>query len=130
MRYFSVLCLVLLVSCSSPVDPTTWTPPDAEPFGPPEVYETWWGETGACTAGHTDGPIDYDLINWFRVPGSSFPTPDHGMASGRWVAPYDVYIAEANLHTEIVVKHEMVHVRLQGGEADDPIFEECSGLAH
>lgn len=131
--------IVALAGCGG-TDPTgpsgiwdpTFRPGPASAFQPSQRYwNEWWPEVGRCV--RPDDPPDYAdfvLIRWFSVPGESFWTPDHGMASGRWVPENDIYLAQASLNVSSVVKHEMVHALLQPGEADDPRFLECSGIPH
>lgn len=107
--------------------PAPYRPFGADRMEPLPVYATWWGEVGRCVG---SGSADFGRIRWFSVPGQAFDTPDHGLALGRWVPPHDVYLAEERIDSEDVVKHEMVHDRLHGGDADDPRFLLCSGIGH
>lgn len=125
MRY-GLLFTVLVLACDLPTGASDWRPPAALLVESHPDYAGWWRETESCVG--LSG--DFDVIRWFTVAGEAFHTPDHGWASGRWVAPHDIYLAEVHFTSEAVVKHEMIHELLRPGASADPRFEECSGIPH
>lgn len=122
----SVFLVSLLLSCDSPTDIDLWRPPDATLMEPLPEYRGWWREVESCVGAFSD----FWRIQWYAVPGYHFSTPEWGFASGRWVPPHDIYLAEGRIAQEMLVKHEMVHELLRPGRWDDPRFEECSGFGH
>jgi hypothetical protein len=92
------LTVVILSSCKP------FAPPDAERFNPPEQYRLWWEKTEECSG--LQGR--FGRVTWWMVPGNTFPTTK-GPAVGEWIEPHDIYIAEAQLDNEFVVRHEELH---------------------
>jgi len=122
-----LLTLVTAGACGSIVDPEITVPPDAVMTGPLQEYATWYRAMEICTG--VSG--DFSLVRWFSVPGERWWDPRwQQYAIGTWRAPHDIYIADAHLDNEFVVKHEMIHDLLRGGHTHDPRFEECSHIAH
>jgi hypothetical protein len=126
MRTALALLALCLAACSDPSWDLDWRPPASSPIEAPAVYATWWSEVAACIGRSDEG---FERIAWYKVGDEHvFQTPDFGLASGRWVPPHEIYIAFVHLQTAEVVKHEMIHDLLQGGQhddtpLDDPLFE-------
>lgn len=115
------------VACYSILGPELTLPPDAVETEPPAEYALWYAEVEACL----DLEGDFERVRWFEVPYNRWWDPVwEQYAIGTWRAPHDIYIAQGHLDDESVVKHEMVHDVLQGGETGDPRFYRCSGVEH
>ena len=127
MRIAHALLVVgFLAACTDPSWEDDWRPPASSLIAAPAVYATWWSEVAACLGMSDEG---FERVAWYKVGDEHvFQTPDFGLASGRWVPPHEIYIAFVHLQTPEVVKHEMIHDMLQGGQhddtpLDDPLFE-------
>lgn len=113
-------CLVLsllpgLEGCSS------FAPSDARPLDAPAGFAAWWQKTEDCS-GRTG---DLHRIRWFVVPGDGFACPG-GECVGRWQDGHDIYISEAWLDNEMVVRHEMLHDLLgKPGHPNPPFGQGC-----
>jgi hypothetical protein len=123
--------LVLVASassaCYSIIGPEETLPPDAVPTEPLAEYAVWYSQVELCT-GVTGSFGD---VHWFEVPHSRWWDPVwEQYAIGTWRAPHDIYLANAELSNESLVKHEIVHDLLQGGLTYDPRFKSCSGIGH
>lgn len=135
MMRLALVLLAALAGCGE-IGPTGVWDPDFRPdraveYEPLALYRQWWSEVADCVRPDLpSGTPLFDNVRWFRVPGESFWTPDHGLASGRWVPQHDIYIADRWIDVGSVVRHEMVHEMLRGGRPNDPRFLECSGSAH
>lgn len=109
VRDLLLVLTVLLTSCAGvPTQPDYWTPEGAVPFGPLAPYFTWWEEAREC-AQVRNPRRDFDDIDWYRVPGAAFETPESQLALGRWVPPRSIYLAQYSILEMWVVKHEMLH---------------------
>ena len=127
MRYLVLAVALAATGCESIIDPELLLPPNPVPTTPSVDYATWYTQAEACT-GVTG---DFDRVRWFSVPGERWWDPLwEQYAIGTWRSPHDIYIAEAHLDNEDVVKHEIVHDLLQGGHTHDPRFKQCSGIEH
>lgn len=127
LRPLALLAVLAATACESIIGPELTLPPDAVRAEPLEVYAAWYVEAELCT-GETG---DFGLVRWFTVPHDRWWDPVwEQYAIGTWRAPHDVYLAEAHLENEAVVKHEIVHDLLRGGSTYDPRFEACSGISH
>jgi len=119
--------LTAATACTGLLDTEPPLPPDAALTSPLEEYAAWYAQVEECAG--VGG--DFGAVRWFEVPAERWWDPYwEQYAIGTWRAPHDIYISFAHLSNESVVKHEMVHDLLQGGAAEDPRFEECSGIAH
>jgi hypothetical protein len=127
MRYLVLAVALAATGCESIIDPELLLPPNPVPTTPSVDYATWYTQAEACT-GVTG---DFDRVRWFSVPGERWWDPLwEQYAIGTWRSPHDIYIAEAHLDNEDVVKHEIVHDLLQGGHTNDVRFKRCSGIEH
>lgn len=98
-----------------------FAPEEAERFTPPAAYRAWWESTEQCSG----RAADFGRVAWFKVPGERFACPD-GDCVGRWEDNHTIYIAEAWLDHEMVVRHEMLHDLLgQTGHPDPPFGDPC-----
>ncbi|MDX2193253.1 MAG: hypothetical protein NW201_07855 [Gemmatimonadales bacterium] len=89
----------------------------------PAQYREWWEKTEQCS-GLTGR---FERIEWTFVEGRDFAC-SAGRCVGRWTAPARVEIAEAWRHSEMVVRHEMLHVLLNRRGHPDPPFARGCGL--
>jgi hypothetical protein len=111
-----VVPLVLLLGCLD-----SFAPAGAAPFTPPAAYRAWWSAIAAC-AGISG---DFDRVEWYEVPDSTYPCPAYdGRCAGWWQPPHDIYVAAAWLDNRQLVEHEMLHELLQRGD-HPPVFEAC-----
>jgi hypothetical protein len=110
------LPLILLLGCLD-----TFSPADAVEWTPPEVYRTWWAEIENC-AGIWG---DFDRVEWYVVPGSSYVCPAYeGRCQGWWQPPSTIYMASDEISNRQLAEHEMLHDLLQSG-AHPPVFAQC-----
>src|SRR5207249_6643941 len=62
-----------------------FAPAGAVPLTPPAVYGVWWTEIERCAG--LGG--DFDRVEWYQVPGSSYSCPAYeGQCDGWWRAPH------------------------------------------
>lgn len=98
-----------------------FAPEEATRFSPPAEYLAWWNATEACSGRHAS----MSRVTWFKVPGEGFACPT-GMCVGRWEDNHTIYVAEAYLDHEMVVRHEMLHDLLDAhGHPDPPFGQPC-----
>jgi hypothetical protein len=120
-----VLAAAAVVSCADSV--TAPLPSGAQRFTPPEVFRRWWALTEQCSA--LTG--DYDAITWYVVPGAaSIPGPDGGPVQGTWELKQNriVLAGDSQLAGDLV-RHEMLHALLRGGEHPrDAFIGKCGGV--
>jgi hypothetical protein len=127
VQLLSLALGTLLAGCYSIIEPESTLPPDAVRTEPGAQYAQWYAETESCT-GETGSFSD---VRWFVVPHERWWDPLwEQFAIGTWRAPHDIYLAGSHLENEDLVKHEIVHDLLRGGEIYDPRFESCSGIGH
>ncbi len=118
----SWLCpaLAAVVGCAAEAT----APAARERFEPPLVYRTWFQSTEACSglAG------EFDRLRFYRVPGNEFECPS-GICVARWTDAHEIYVAEAFVLDELVLRHEMLHDLIgQAGHPDPPFGEAGCGL--
>ena len=118
----------LLMGCDA-FDP----PAETYRFEPPAVYDSLWAVMEGCSGLRGD----MNRVAWFAIPGVfTFPCPEGGECSGLWVSPHSIYLASWAMAdgpggspvrdgTYFVVRHEMLHDLLGGGEGHPPVFETC-----
>jgi hypothetical protein len=93
-------------------------------FDPPAEYREWFAQTEACS--RLSG--DFERLRFYRVPGNEFPCPS-GMCVARWIDSHQIYVAEAFLEDEMVLRHEMLHDLIgQPGHPDPPFGQSGCGL--
>lgn len=110
----SVAVLVLLSACA-------FEPDGAVPLATADRYREWWARTEACS-GRTG---DFDAIQWYVVRGRDFACPT-GRCVGRWEPNHRIYLAEAWVQSELVVRHEMLHALLgRAGHPAPPFGQGC-----
>jgi hypothetical protein len=113
---FRWLPLVLLLGCLDP-----FAPASAVAFTPPGSYRIWWAAIESC-AGISG---DFDRVEWYEVPGSSYPCPAYeGRCEGWWRPPHTIYMAQDQLANRKLAEHEMLHDLLQRGD-HPPVFAAC-----
>jgi hypothetical protein len=112
--------LGVLLGCAA--EPTA--PNAHERFDPPAEYRAWFASTEACS-----GLVgDYERLRFYRVPGSEFGCPS-GTCVARWTDDHRIFVAEAFLDDEMVLRHEMLHDLIgQPGHPDPPFGESGCGL--
>jgi hypothetical protein len=109
------VALGVLVGCAA--DPAA--PSAHEQFDPPPVYREWFASTEACSG--LGG--DFDRLRFYRVPGDEFSCPS-GTCVARWIDAHQIFVAEAFLENEMVLRHEMLHDLIgQSGHPDPPFGE-------
>ena len=107
---------LLLLGCLD-----AFAPAGAVPFTPPAVYRAWWTEIESC-AGLSG---DFDRVEWYEVPGSSYSCPAHeGRCDGWWRSPHTIYMAQGLVYNRRLAEHEMLHDLLQRG-GHPPVFQAC-----
>ncbi len=110
------LVLGALLGCAA--EPSA--PSGRERFEPPALYRTWFGDTEACSglAG------EFERLRFYRVPGNEFACPS-GMCVARWTDDHAIFVADAFLQNEMVVRHEMLHDLIGRQGHPDPPFGEA-----
>lgn len=127
MKRAALLLCLALPACGAIIGPDYTLPPDATWTQPLAIYESWFSETEACT-GVTG---NYGAVRWFEVPGERWWDPIREQyAIATWRAPHNIYITTAHIDDENVVKHEIVHELLRGGDKYDVRFQDCSHITH
>ena len=108
--------VVLLLGCLD-----AFAPAGSVYLTPPAVYRGWWTEIERC-AGLWG---DFDRVDWYEVPGSSYTCPAHeGQCDGWWRSPHTIYMAQSRLDDRQLAEHEMLHDLLQRGD-HPPVFKAC-----
>ncbi len=98
-----------------------FAPAGAVPFTPHAVYRVWWAEVESCAG--IQG--DFDRVEWYEVPGSSYSCPAYeGQCDGWWRSPHTIYMAQGLLYNRRLAEHEMLHDLLQRGD-HLPVFQAC-----
>jgi hypothetical protein len=91
------------------------------PIDPPAEYQAWFAKTEACSG--LSG--EFTRIRWYAVAGDSFDCPG-GRCVGRWNTDHRIFIASAYLHSELVVRHEILHDLIgHPGHPDPPFGSPC-----
>jgi hypothetical protein len=117
----SLLLLAGLAGLPSLGGCSPYEPSDARPIDPPAGFVTWWQKTEDCS-GRTG---DFQRVRWFVVPGDMFECPG-GECVGHWQDPHHIYISEAWIDNELVVRHEMLHDLLgRPGHPNPPFGQGC-----
>ena len=107
--------LVALVGCTSFFEPS-------ESFDPPKVYHQWHQQVEACTQIRRP----FDDITWRVIYARAFPCGDMARAAGCFVHPKTIYLVEAGLDLEWLVKAELIHY-VRHDIAHDELFYQCGG---
>jgi hypothetical protein len=103
-------------------------PPPPLPIGsthflPPAVFREWWSATEQC-AGVSK---NFAEISWYVVPGrQSIPTAS-GEKVGLWFGSASgsaIVLAGDWMHSELVVRHEILHHLLKDVEHPDTYFKD------
>ncbi|HEX2449739.1 MAG TPA: hypothetical protein VHJ69_01290 [Gemmatimonadales bacterium] len=92
-------------------------PSSHERFDPPALYRAWFEQTESCSG--IGG--DFDRLRFYRVPGDEFSCPS-GMCVGHWTDSHEIFVAEAFLEDELVLRHEMLHDLIGHPGHPDPPF--------
>lgn len=109
--------ILLLIGCLD-----TFAPAGAVEWSPPQVYRTWWAEIENCAGIWAD----FDRVDWYQVPGSSYPCPAYeGRCEGWWQPPHTIYMAQDQTSNRVLAEHEMLHELLQRGD-HPPVFAACN----
>lgn len=105
------LFLCSAIACDAPTAPL---PPGAISFEAPEVYAWWWSATEACSG--LRGSLR--SVSWYVVPGAqSIPSADGRPVAGMWYRQSNrIVLAEEARYFGDLVRHEMLHALLQGGD--------------
>jgi len=109
------LPIALLVGCTSSFAP------DSAPLTPPSAYLQWWQATKACS-GLTG---DFSRLRFSVIEGRDFECPS-GRCVGRWEPASTIILASSYAHSELVVRHEMLHALIgHSGHPDIPFRQRC-----
>jgi hypothetical protein len=117
--------MAALVSCGDAT--TAPLPSGSQRFTPPEVFRRWWALTEQCS-GLTG---DYDAITWYVVPdAASIPGPDGTPVQGTWeLSQSRIVLAGDAQFAGDLVRHEMLHALLRGGDHPrDAFIGKCGGV--
>jgi hypothetical protein len=119
------LLLLSLAACESP----TGLPTGAERFTPPAVYRQWWTLTEACSGRQGS----FDAVQWYVLPNASTLQLDDGtVVNAAWEGRGNRIILTAGydgLYAGDLVRHEMLHALLQGGDHPRDVFiGRCGGV--
>jgi hypothetical protein len=108
--------LMILAAAGCRLEPT-----GAAAWEPPPVYREWFAKTEACSGLRGR----FDRIDWYVVPGHSFPC-DGGDCTAHWSSDHTIHIAEDWVASEMVVRHEILHDLLgRAGHPEPPFGSPC-----
>lgn len=108
-----------LMSCEGPTYPRL-----ALPFTPPLKYAVLWRTVEACSGLRGE----FRAVRWYRTVGSTSSGGRGHVAGSWWPDGNRIYLNEAYLDYEEVIRHEMLHA-LDRGEGHAPVFlGSCGGL--
>lgn len=114
VRWIPILLLVGCLDAFSPAGAVQWTPP--------AIYRTWWAAIESCAGIQAD----FDRVEWYVVPGSSYACPAYeGQCQGWWQPPHTIYMAQDQTNNRVLAEHEMLHDLLQRGD-HPPVFAACN----
>lgn len=102
--------LALLAACEA-LAPAAALPPDAQLMSAPPEYLEWWHKTEACSGLQGDP----STIEWFVVPDKAVFETEDGEKVGLWSRSREgvrIVLAGDYAHSELVVRHEMLHALL------------------
>ena len=87
----------------------------------PSMYVDWYVESQLCVGSSRD----FAAISWFVADELFLGGEKIG---GVWSSPNRITLRSDHLHSQRVVKHEMIHYVLQIGNSlhDTDIFERCT----
>lgn len=111
----SFIALLAAAGCVT----VTGIPADVSRFDPPLIYDAWFSEVSKCSGLYRPlGGID-----WYATPE---PWERNGGVALGGYADGNIYLAEIDVMTEWVVKHEMLHYLLHPNqEHPSPPFYLC-----
>lgn len=113
-----------LVTCRGLVDPDL--PGDAEQFGPPAVYATWWAMVEGCS--EFEGSLE--SVTWFRT-NQLLNDPRSGLpVSGYWSRGTNrIVLAGESALDGGTVRHEMLHSLIRmPGHPRNQFLGNCAGV--
>ena len=114
LRWIPILLLVGCLDAFSPAGAVQWMPP--------AIYRTWWAAIESCAGIQAD----FDRVEWYVVPGSSYSCPAYeGQCEGWWQPPHTIYMAQDQTNNRVLAEHEMLHDLLQRGD-HPPVFAACN----
>lgn len=118
----SLIFLLSIAACSD----ITALPHGSERFDPPPVYQKWWEMTEACS-GRAGKLSD---VAWYVVPGATTVSEGTGDFNGIWSQGGNTIVLAAGSQMEgALVRHEMLHALLYGGEHSRALFlGTCAGV--
>ena len=117
MRELYLVLLFTLIGCTNVYEPENW-----ESFDPPPYYQTWHHEVEVCV--QVQRP--FDEIVWRKVYAQKFPCGASNAAVGCFVHPKTIYLVEAHLTLEWLVKAELIHY-VRHNISHDELFYQCEG---
>lgn len=119
-----LLLLLALAACESPTG--VRLPVSAVRFSPPSIYRQWWALTEQCSGRQGS----FDAVSWYVVPDARTLNGTKGL-NGIWYATNQIVIAGANdgISAGELVRHEMLHALLRGGDHPRDMFvRRCGGV--
>ena len=106
-----LLLLLPLAACE-----VATLPNDAQRFTPPAVYRSWWALTEACSGLHGD----FEAVQWYQIPNAtSLTLPSGEVVQARWLRAGNRIVLTGGLdglYAGDLVRHEMLHALLRGGD--------------
>lgn len=130
-RFICLTVLLLVVGCSdNPLTPAREPGPleqeipPSEAYEPPRIFNCWWQQVEAAS-GIERG--DYQSVSWRTVPGGGWWSETLGRElQGLYlIATETIYLAERYVDNEALIKHEILHVLLQGDpDHEHPLFRQ------
>ena len=118
----ALLGLAALAGCGDPFA----APLGTYRFDPPAPYSAAWAAVEECSGIRGD----MGRVRWYAVPDVwSFPCADGEECSGLWRSPHAILLTEfaqaSHGDNYFVVRHEMLHDLVGGGQEHPPVFEQC-----
>lgn len=118
----SLVVATLVFGCMDAFEP----PAGTYPFEPPPAFQPAWESVAECSRLRGD----LRRVQWYAVPEVwTFPCADGQECAGLWRSPHSIYVTEfardGRADDYFVVRHEMLHDLLGGGEDHPPVFEQC-----
>lgn len=125
-RALPAACLAVLAAC----EVTAPLPSGAISLRPEPHYAQWWSMVEQCS-GRTRPMSD---IDWYMVPGSSFPSSSGSDVDGLYAqGPERIILAGSVVRNGPVVRHEMLHALLRRQKSDfvhagEYFLRRCAGV--
>jgi len=118
--------LATLAACEV-LGPPSPLPDNAQALATPPEYRDWWTATEQCSGRQGR----FDAIRWYVVPGAKTLSTSNGPKVGWWSHSRDgnrIILAGEFVKSELVVRHEMLHVLLDRGGHPSEYFQSACQL--